>query len=53
MNCSTKRFRTPSQGSVVGKDTLDFGIDDAIAHFNIGCQANNKSLEKQGTEPKR
>lgn len=41
------------KGVFVGKDTLDLGVNDAVAHFNIGCQATINMLEKQGMEPGR
>ena len=36
---------------VAYKETLQLGIYDAVAHFNIGCQASVKILEELEISP--
>ena len=35
----------------VGSETLQLGVYDAVAHFNIGCQAAVNVLTNLGMEP--
>ena len=35
----------------VGPETLKLGIYDAVAHFNIECQASVKILKELGISP--
>ena len=39
------------KGVFVGAEVLQLGIYDALAHFNIGCQASVMILEKLGISP--
>jgi hypothetical protein len=35
----------------VGSDILQLGVHDAIAHFNIGCEASIQVLKNIGINP--
>ena len=35
----------------VGSDILQLGVHDAIAHFNIGCEASIQVLKNIGIKP--
>jgi len=39
------------KGVFNGAEVLQLGIYDAVAHFNIGCQATVKILEELGLSP--
>ena len=42
--------RLPKQ-TFVGSDVLQLGVHDAIAHFNIGCEASIQVLKNIGINP--
>ena len=39
------------KGVFIGSETLQLGVYDAVAHFNIGCQAAVNVLTNLGMEP--
>jgi hypothetical protein len=39
------------KGVFVGPDVLQLGVYDAVAHFNVGCQAAVNVLTSMGMEP--
>jgi hypothetical protein len=44
--------RLPKQ-TFVGSDVLQLGVHDAIAHFNIGCEASIQVLKNIGINPRK
>lgn len=39
------------KGVFIGSETLQLGVYDAVAHFNIGCQVAVNVLTNLGMEP--
>lgn len=44
-------WNTLPKGTFVGSDVLQFGVYDAVAHFNMGSGTSAKIMEELGLEP--